>query len=1487
MGTGGTSSGRPVNILHVDADVAVPEALAEALNGTEGSFAVVSKTDPQAALARLATTDFDCVVSGYDLPNMTGVEFLSAVRENDETLPFILFTGAGDEKIASQAISAGVTDYIRKQSGHIEELAARIQELGAAGQSISETNARYDTAQLERFFEAFPDAVFVMDEDGRYLDYITGGDRSLLYDNIDELLGQRYHDILPEDTADRFLETIQQALDTGEQQQIEYQLDVKRGKRWFEARVGPLNTQTEPRTVFWIARDITERKRREQEYEQIFNGVPNPLTVNDPETGELLEVNDAMCETLGYEKETILEKGNDGLAVNEDGFTGERATDIVTSVMESGEPQTFEWKLEAADGSYRILEVTGTPAEINGKERYISLTRDITERKQRQQEYEQIFNKVNDAIAVFDPATGDIVDVNETYREMVGYDDLETIRELGIDGLSASDEGYTGERGAALIREASQSGEPETVEWRCETSDGDRLWLEATLAPAEIGGQDRVLSIQRDITERRELKRTYQDIFENVSDGLVVHDPATGDILEVNDRYCELTGYDRAELLDGTVRQIMLDDPEYTYEEVLARIRRAREEGPQLFEFKAEKKNGEIFLADVHLRTIEIRGEERVLASVRDITERKRRKQEYEQIFHGVNDVITIHDPETAEILDVNDTFCELLGYDRETILEMGITGYSPAEYGYTMAQAQQFVQDVIDSDEPKQTEWAVETRGGETRWLDVKGTTVEIGGERQYVSISRDVTERRRRQREYEQIFNNVNDAIAVHNRDTGELLNVNQRMCELTGYDKETVLELGAQGLVHEHPEQEYGPDEIPSIIERVMSGDEVEPYEQALETRDSGFVWVEVNPTRAVIGGEERFVAISRDVTERRRRELEYEQIFNNVNDIIAVRDPETGEIIDVNQSYADLLGYDREEMKGMTISDVGVAEEGYDEQQGMDHLRNVVESDGPVEFEWKVEGADGRSHLMDVRGTAAQINGDPRYLAIGRDITERKRRERAINSLRKATERLQSATTPEQVATVAVDTASEVLDLPMAICWFRDDDTDQLTPAAATDGIHDADLVSALSTDRYEHDVFVEGSVTEYTPHEQSGDNPFETGVLLPLADDGLIAAVTHHETRVDETVLDIAKALADHVTTALDRVERDQAVRKSERRFRLIADRVDEIIYLADADTQEVLYLSPGHEEIWGRSLDDIYEDPRTFVDAIHPEDLDSFTAARQEMFADIEAGDPNDSYEFSYRIQRPTGEVRWIETTGYPILGDDDHRNRYVALIKDVTERKYREQRLEVFNRILRHNLRNQLDVVRSHAEVLADRGTDDHAERIIAAVDELATTGARARKIDRLMSMEDTREEVALSETVREAVEAIKTTRGGVGVTTEAPRSASLTTNEEAMQIAVESALENAIEHAKSTVTVRIEAANDGYTVTITDDGPGIPDEELVPIEARSETNFQHSRGLGLWQLRWSVDKLNGELSFDTTNGTTVRIRIPDQGDATQPDEM
>jgi sensor histidine kinase regulating citrate/malate metabolism len=76
----------------------------------------------------------------------------------------------------------------------------------------------------------------------------------------------------------------------------------------------------------------------------------------------------------------------------------------------------------------------------------------------------------------------------------------------------------------------------------------------------------------------------------------------------------------------------------------------------------------------------------------------------------------------------------------------------------------------------------------------------------------------------------------------------------------------------------------------------------------------------------------------------------------------------------------------------------------------------------------------------------------------------------------------------------------------------------------------------------------------------------------------------------------------------------------------------------------------------------------------------------------------------------------------------------------------------------------------------------------------------------------------------------------------------------------------------------VAVKNEQDSSVVRIEDDGPGIPETQLIPIEAGTETNLQHGRGLGLWQLRWCVDELNGELSFDTSSGTTVRITIPDQ---------
>ncbi|WP_318570697.1 HAMP domain-containing sensor histidine kinase [Salinigranum marinum] len=218
-----------------------------------------------------------------------------------------------------------------------------------------------------------------------------------------------------------------------------------------------------------------------------------------------------------------------------------------------------------------------------------------------------------------------------------------------------------------------------------------------------------------------------------------------------------------------------------------------------------------------------------------------------------------------------------------------------------------------------------------------------------------------------------------------------------------------------------------------------------------------------------------------------------------------------------------------------------------------------------------------------------------------------------------------------------------------------------------------------------------------------------------------------------------------------------------------------------------------------------------------------------------------------------------------------------------IEERKQREQRLEVFNRLLRHNLRNRLDVIRSHTEQLADQTDGDDAEAVLAATDRLASIGTRARRIDRLMARDPDPTVVDLTSVVPSLLSQI--TSDDVTVNTEFPSTATLRTDAEILRTTLTSPLENAVKYAESSVTVFISptADREGYRIAISDDGPGIPAAELESLAAGTETSLQHGRGLGLWQLRWGIDALGGDLSFETDDGTTVNITLADLTDRTE----
>ena len=105
-----------IKLLHVDEEETT-NLLAQMLEGEDDRISTRSATTTEAGLEILDNGKIDCIVSDYDLPNQTGIEFLNTVREEHPNLPFILYTGSGSEAVASDAISAGVTDYFQKATG--------------------------------------------------------------------------------------------------------------------------------------------------------------------------------------------------------------------------------------------------------------------------------------------------------------------------------------------------------------------------------------------------------------------------------------------------------------------------------------------------------------------------------------------------------------------------------------------------------------------------------------------------------------------------------------------------------------------------------------------------------------------------------------------------------------------------------------------------------------------------------------------------------------------------------------------------------------------------------------------------------------------------------------------------------------------------------------------------------------------------------------------------------------------------------------------------------------------------------------------------------------------------------------------------------------------------------------------------------------------------------------------------------------------------
>ncbi len=186
----------------------------------------------------------------------------------------------------------------------------------------------------------------------------------------------------------------------------------------------------------------------------------------------------------------------------------------------------------------------------------LSIGNDVTRRKHAEDallvsesSYREIFNAVNDAILVHDHETGRLLSVNPKVCELWGYS-YDEIMQLDLDALSSGESPYTRTEAVLLIQKAA-AGYPQLFEWCCKKKNGELFWMEVSLKLANIGGHTCVLSVERDITERKKYEEELlrlAAVIEQAAEIIVITD-TTGVINYVNPSFCAVTGYARQEAI--------------------------------------------------------------------------------------------------------------------------------------------------------------------------------------------------------------------------------------------------------------------------------------------------------------------------------------------------------------------------------------------------------------------------------------------------------------------------------------------------------------------------------------------------------------------------------------------------------------------------------------------------------------------------------------------------------------------------------------------------------------------------------------------------------------------------------------------------------------------------------------------------------------------------------------------------------------------------
>jgi PAS domain S-box-containing protein len=587
---------------------------------------------------------------------------------------------------------------------------------------------------------------------------------------------------------------------------------------------------------------------------------------------------------------------------------------------------------------------------------------------------------------------------------------------------------------------------------------------------------------------------------------------------------------------------------------------------------------------------------------------------------------------------------------------------------------------------------------------------------------------------------------------------------------------------------------------------------------------------------------------DLTEAHKRR---EALVEAAPDAIFLADATTGEITEVNEAATALTGYDATALDGMRVYELHPTanREGY--QQLFGNLADSEETTRTLPDGSQLElcTADGDRVPIEMSASAFDL-GDGRYVqGIVRDISDRVQRERELDREREL------FAYSQRLAGVGG--------------WEYDCRTDELYWTDEVRRIHGVDegftptVEAALSfyhpEDRPRMEAAIDRAVEE--------GEPYDIELRIRTADDDLrwVRAQGRPCREGGRTV-----RLRGTFQDLTERKEREQQLQLRTRAM----DEAGVGISIADATEPDspLVYVNEAFTDLTGYDRAAAIGENCRFLQGPGTDD-----AAVDVVRGAIEHEETRTTELLNYRAD---GTPFWNELTVTPVVDAAGETTHFIGIQRDVTSRKRRERLIGVLNRLLRHNLRNDMTVVAGLGETIAaaaDGEVAAHAETVIETAHDLVAVSEKAQVVETALRDDPAPRPRDVVGVVEETVADLRTAHPGARIRTAVPGEQRAVATARLRAVLVE-LVDNAVAAGAEAVTVAVVEPDDDegrVRVEVRDDGPGLPGSEVRVLQQASETALDHGSSFGLWLVNWLVTEMGGSVDVTVEDGTTVTVAL------------